>query len=526
MNMHHCRYLSILRHKPIQIAICKHYSSEEHLLKNFSKHVNITESEARYLSLKQPVIKKLDETKLQCLLSTIQDLGFSKQVLLNQPSLFGIVPFTLRYRYRVLQECGIATITPEHLCSYLPLVKQKTISQLKKSGDISVFINVENRLASYLTQWPTSVTTLISEDVNKLSLYNIRLKIIQRYLELELDLTKEEFNRGVETYPTIKHRPLEVLNEVLQILLSQIMMPKHKIKSNLYLLHSDPENIRDIILKLRTIGGIDVREVIRMRPKLAMKNCSTMIEIKNILYEYEINNEAQKRCFDIYTLAPSTVRERLERARNMPEFNTFYNHPRFLKMIHYNNTVLKRLNKLYDNNKKCMSLNILSGSSAHYEVFEKAPGDRLGKGKDLLFCVSQLLSTKYSMNEIRKVLKRHPFWINIPLVQVKFVCHNLLKEYSNEDIYENCPILLYPWNKIRDTLLILNGESTPKKFPISIEYCNLNQLKKSQKLSLALYILEKNHYFTGNGVWTEEKSKTSNNLFDGVQKEGNYASNV
>ncbi|CAH1643447.1 unnamed protein product [Spodoptera littoralis] len=44
-------------------------------------------------------------------------------------------------------------------------------------------------------------------------------------------------------------------------------------------------------------------------------------------------------------------------------------------MIYYKTTAIKRLNKLYRNNKKCVSLNVLSGSSAHYEVFEKAPGN-------------------------------------------------------------------------------------------------------------------------------------------------------
>uniref|UniRef100_A0A2H1WGD6 SFRICE_002784 n=1 Tax=Spodoptera frugiperda TaxID=7108 RepID=A0A2H1WGD6_SPOFR len=70
-----------------------------------------------------------------------------------------------------------------------------------------------------------------------------------------------------------------------------------------------------------------------------------------------------------------TIRERIEQAKNIPEFSTLINHPRFLKMIYYNTTAIKRLNKLYSNNKKCVSLNVLSGSSAHYEIFEKAPGN-------------------------------------------------------------------------------------------------------------------------------------------------------
>lgn len=479
---------------------------EKLFVPSLCKYFNINESNAEYLCLKHPVIKKLKETEVQCFIDTVLDLGFPKEVLIEEPLMFSMLPVTLKFRFKVLHECGIEKISPAHLVSYLPLVKQKTIGELKRSGQISSIINVENRLASYMTQWPTSLTTLVYGDIDEWTLYTLRLKIIQRYLELILDLTEEEFHRGLHTYPTIKHRPLAVINDTLTILQSLIMMPSHKIKSNLYLVHSDPENLKQIIYNFRSIGGIDMKEILRMHPKLATKNYHTLVETRKVLQEYKISSEAQIRCFEIYTLGPSTVRERLEKAKTIPEFNTFFTHPRFLKMIYYKNTAMKRLMKLYQHNKKCLSLNILSGSSAHYDVFEKAPGDRLGKGKDLVFCISQSLGTMYSMNQVRNVIKRHPFWINIPLVQIKFVYQQLSTEFSPNDIYQNCPILLYPWNKINEVLNVFNNKKQ-NQVPFLQEQLDLDKLNKAQKLSLVLYLLEKNHYFTGNGVWTEEKNK-------------------
>lgn len=482
-------------------------AGENKCLRSLCKHFNIDESNAEYLCLKHPVIKKLKETEMKCLIDTVLDMGFPKDVLLEEPVMFSMLPVTLKFRHQVLQECGVEKITPAHLVSYLSLVKQKTIGQLKKSGVMPSIINVENRLASYMTQWPTSLTTLVYGDIDEWTFYTVRLKIIQRYLELTLDLSEEEFYRGIRTYPTIRHRPLAVINDTLTVLASLIMMPSHKIKSNLYLVHTDPDNLRLIIYKFRSIGGIDIKEVLRMHPKLATKNYQTLVEIRKILQEYNISNEAQIRCFEIYTLGPSTIRERLEKAKTIPEFNTFFTHPRFLKMIYYKNTAMKRLMKLYSNNKKCLSLNILSGSSAHYDVFEKAPGDRLGKGKDLVFCISQSLGNMYSMNQVRHIVKKHPFWINIPLVRVKFVYQHLSSEFSPKDIYLNCPILLYPWSKINEVLNMLNKKETQNQILLLQEQIDLDKLNKSQKLSLVLYLLEKNHYFTGNGVWTEEKNK-------------------
>ncbi|XP_013194983.2 transcription termination factor 5, mitochondrial [Amyelois transitella] len=476
----------------------------EDVVKSLQKYLNVTESAAQYLCIKHSYISKLDDSKIKDVIDGIYHLGFRKEDLVSHPILFLLHPVTLKFRYKVLQECGFSNIKPTHIVSYLNIVKRKTINELKESGDIYTIINLENRLASFMTQWPTSLTNVIDGDIGECSLYSLRIRIIGRYLELVLDLAEDEFNRGLKTYPTIKHRPLGAINETISILQSQIMMPAHKIKSNLYLLQLDPDNLKDIIVNFRSIGGIDIKEVIRMHPKIAMKNCSILFEIRKVLQDFGISNEAQRRCFDIYTLGPNTIRERIEYAKTIPEFITFYHHPRFLKMIHYKKTAIERLQHLYGNNKKCVSLNILSGSAAHFEVFEKSPGDRLGKGKDLVFYVSQSLGKEYLKSDIHRMLKRHPFWINIPLVQVKYVYERLSKDFSNKDIFENCPIVLYPWSKIKEAIDYLN---TSHSITTHLhDNLDLMKLSQSQKLSIVLYYLEKNHYFSGNGVWGEEKS--------------------
>ncbi|XP_026727336.1 transcription termination factor 5, mitochondrial-like [Trichoplusia ni] len=507
MNTKSYKWISILKRGTRYVQSSAVNIDNKSNVKCLCKFFDISESKAQFLCMKHPVITKLNEEKIQSLVNTSSEIGLSPEILIEEPALFGILPVTLKYRYKVLQECGVKVIAPAMLSTYLTILRQKTIGELKNSGYILPQINVENRLASFMTQWPTSLTTLIYEDIDKSTLYTLRLKIIQRYLELLLDLTNEEFYRGIETYPTIKHRPLQNINETLKILQSQIMMPNQKIKSNLYLIHADPENLKEIIYNIRSLGGIDIKEVIRMHPKLASKNYRTLLEIRKLLEEYGISNEAQRRCYGIFTLSIDTIKERLENAKSVPEFNTFFKHPRFLKMIHHNNTAMKRLSKLYSSNKKCASLNVLSGSASHYEIFEKAPGDRLGKGKDLLFCISQSLGKKFNMSQVRKLIKRHPFWINTPVFQVKYVYEQLSTQFTNEEIYENSPILLYPWKKVKAILNLIDKKQMHNEFTWIHEYFDYSFLSKSQKLSLVLYILEKNHYFSGNGVWLDENKQ-------------------
>ncbi|XP_038208503.1 transcription termination factor 5, mitochondrial-like [Zerene cesonia] len=480
----------------------------------FCNHLGISKEKVQYIQIKQPYLKKINEDEVKNMINAVHEIGYPKDVLVNYPNLFSMLPITLMNRYKVLEECGFQNIRPDQLLSYLTIMKQKTIGELKQSGVLPPMLNLENKLASCMTQWPTSLTSLIYEDVNLITLYELRIKIIQRYLELMLDLSNEEFDRGLKTYPTIKHRPLQAINEILVILQSQMAIPNDKIKSNLYLIHVDPDNLKKILYDIRTLGGIDVKEVIRMYPKIATKNYSTLFEIKKVLEKHGLKPEAQARCLQIFTLSPKTVDERIEHAKTTPEFSIYINHPRFLKMIYFNKTVLKRMIDLQNNNKKCLSLNILSGSSARYELFEKAPGDRLGKGKDLIFTISQLMENKYSKREIRNTLRRHPFWINIPLIEVKYAYDKLSKQFSKQDIFENCAILLYPWYKINEALGIINGASSINSEYYLKEHLNLSSLTKSQKLSLVLYIVEKKHYFSGNGVWTEEQKKNIAHLTD------------
>ncbi|CAF4883724.1 unnamed protein product [Pieris macdunnoughi] len=470
------------------------------------RHLGISKDKAHFIMLKQPYITKFCEEDIQSMVKTVYDLGYPKDILIDYPNLFYMLPVTLKNRYKILEECGFKEITPQLLLSYLNIMKQKTVGELRSGGLIPQFFNMENRLASCMTQWPTSLTTLIYGDVNSLTLHSLRLKIIQRYLELVIDLTEDEFLRGLKTYPTLQHRPLKAINETLVILQSQVAMPKYKIKSNLYLIHADPDNLTQILFKLRELGGIDVKDVIRMYPKLATKNYSTLQEIKDILEKHGIGSEAQSRCFQVFTLSPRTVEERLTHAKTTPEFSLYINHPRFLKIILYNKTVLKRIINLKNQNKKCLSLNVLSGSSVRYESFEKAPGDRLGKGKDLVFAISQVLGSGFPTKNIRNTLRKHPFWINIPLVEVRYVCDKLTKDFSPQDIYDNVAVLLYPWNKIRKTIEDIH------KVEALNGHVDINKLNKTQQLSLVVYMIEKEHYFSGNGVWTDDQQKNIVNL--------------
>lgn len=476
---------------------------------HFCNVLDIPKLTADCMLVKHPILNKIDQSKVDVLVDTVVSLGLSKEVLVEWPVLFSLLPNTIIYRFEVLKECGF-TVTGQHLATFLHIVKKLTIKELKSEGELPP-INIENQLASHMSQWPTSLTTLVQCDPNSLTLYNLRLKIIQRYLELILDLTDIEFNRALKTYPNIKHRPLGMINETLTLLQDKIGMPVDKIKSNMYLIHADAENLKQLIYNIRSIAGIDIKLILQRNPKICVCNWRNTAEIKEIFEEYNISTEAQKRCLHIFTLSAATIKNRLEYIKNTPEFSIYLNHPRGLKLIYYHKNAAKRIIELsFMCEKKCMTLNSLSGCTRDYDKFMKSPGDRIGKGRDLFFCLSEQFGT--DTRYLRKIIKRHPFWINIPIINITLVLKKLSKKYSQNDIYNNCSILLYPLNAINHTLRMLQTNNTKElsKLIPFFDQVDILQLTNTQVLSLALYIIEKNHYFSGNGVWTDAKLLENN----------------
>lgn len=65
------------------------------------------------------------------------------------------------------------------------------------------------------------------------------------------------------------------------------------------------------------------------------------------------------------------------------------------------------------------------------------------KGRDIVVYLSNVI--KKDENAIRSLLSRHPNWCHIPVIHIK-QCFDFLKglEFTNEDIYKNIHLLLYP----------------------------------------------------------------------------------
>jgi hypothetical protein len=228
----------------------------------------------------------------------------------------------------------------------------------------------------------------------------------------------------------------------VNILRDRLHFSDERIINNGYLLYADPSNILNILKNIPEIGGHDVREILIRRPKILMSNWESIQKIVNHITHAGIPEKLIIKCLEVLTLGPDTVLERLMDLKKTDEFNVLCNHPRVLRLVHYQNKALSRLNYLQQLKVKCASLHILSASSDTFEKYAREGIDKT-KGKDVVHYLAKTFKSEETV--VRSTLSRHPNWCHVPILSVKASLDFLkYKKFTNEEIYENIHLLLYP----------------------------------------------------------------------------------
>lgn len=499
--------LNILRHITVKASkdVC-----ETETLKYITNNLKISKEKITNIMIKTPSIQNTRKEQILSVLEMFENLKLDHSELLLFPKLFNFPSARIDYRVRILRECGFKNVSALEISTYMKLLTSKTITDLKNAGHLSKDENVQDHIVKHLTMWPTSPPMIKTEDDSKLTLNDMRMRVLERYLELLLDLQPETFRRGLNTYAKLRHRPFSNINLTLQYLQDIVKMPNNKINSNLLVLLSNPCNLHMILTEVKSLAGVDIRDILIKRPSLINVNYKTFSKIQNLLNDYNISIESQQKCFEIYSLSFETVQQRFKDVLIIPEFKALLNHPRILRLIYYKTKADSRLQNLKLTSPKCISLNMLSASSKDFDNYSSNIGGKSGC-QDYIQNIIIQLDKKYTHNEIKSRLTRHAYFAQISTKNVKFTVDRLKKIFTAEDLFLNCQIFLYPWGKIEKYLNILLrphnlSENHLKRCNSSDinEEISLEKLTQSQILSLTLYYLEKGHNFNDEGVWSQQ----------------------
>jgi hypothetical protein len=172
-------------------------------------------------------------------------------------------------------------------------------------------------------------------------------------------MTNEDINKLWKVYARLRHRSLDSIVKVIDLLLNKLNFSKERIIKNGFLLYASSENINKIIATVPTIANVPMKEFIFQRPKVAMQNAESIEKIVNHVKSFDIPEDRILKCVEILTLGPETVFERLMQLTKVKEFNVLCGHPRILRLIHYQNKAKTRLEYLKQMKVKCASLHVL-----------------------------------------------------------------------------------------------------------------------------------------------------------------------
>lgn len=432
---------------------------------------------------KYPEFQALDPIDAKKSFNTLLSMKIPTEDIINVPSILANQTTALTNRAQILSESGFTTVQLVHIHKYL-IIYRKAIDTLRLYNFIDPSTDVSKSLLASFELDPS-----LLEVNQKQSLEVARKIVLNEYLKRVLGFHEKLIGSFWDSYGRVKHKSGASILEMVKIVKDELDFTNERIKKNAFILHGDPENLKETLRRFKTIAGVSIKEVLSKRPKLCMANPDTIATTLDVLRRYNISDKSLLICTDVLTLGPQTVENRLIDLKSLKEFDGLLDHPRVLKLVMYQIKAKARLEYLQQLKFKCASLHILSSDNVTFERYTREGADKT-KGNDIAAFISHHFGKKE--DDVRELIARHPNWTCVPLKVMKSNLTLLLKErFKKEDIYKHVFLLAYPTSRIEEKLEFVRKEESCAK------------ATKAQQLSLILYYIELDFHFTGDGVWTD-----------------------
>ncbi|CAH2267180.1 jg2913 [Pararge aegeria aegeria] len=471
-----------------------------------------------HLQRKHPKIISLSEESLKCTLQVLSKFAISAEDACLEPHIFCMNPISMDNYGEILKECDFTSILPTHIIRYHTFVKSRTITQLKNKGLLRDNVNMEEKLHEHFHEWPKECHQYKNFQDTNTNILTVRMSVLERYLQWKLCITSDEFRNYCKNYLPLKHRPMCDIKEALNIAENDIKFSKETIRSNGFIISSDPVNTKLILDNVDSLGGMDIRDVIRAEPAILKNNYQAVLEIKNLLTQYNISDDAQQHCLRVYCMRPKTVRERLEQLSNVKEYQILSTNPRVLYMVVHERKMMNRLNKIRAAQKQCYSLNNLVSSTKLFNTLELEryvnfflkirKGDTSAKENSNIEVDSTYNNINCRILTDREIL-------SLVLYEIEKKYH-----FSGDGIWtrfdggkSDTPSVSKKLKQleleryVNFFLKIRKGDTSAKEnsnIEVDSTYNNINCriLTDREILSLVLYEIEKKYHFSGDGIWT------------------------
>ncbi|CAH0557908.1 unnamed protein product [Brassicogethes aeneus] len=410
-------------------------------------------------------------------------LGYADMEIFNNPRLLRTHPVELHQHSMVLEEGAFNNITP-HVLSRARTYMGKSIKELKLVKLIKD-VNVQKHFIGFINPLPKKF--FVEEMDDNVSWKTVHYVILREFLKQKLNASEDDIVKLFRIHKMVINKSFRVIQENIK-LAKELGFTDKKILKYGYILHNYPQYTKTILDDFSNLAGADMRESMRKFPKLFMTSPKNMIKIYGALKGHNISDETIQKNMNIFHLSPETVKFRLGELKKVPEFKILLDNPRILQLVVHQNRAKSRLSFLKQLQLRCTNYTLL-GSNCEFDDHIKEGKDKNASRETLKF-LSKIFKVNSSI--IKKRWQLHPFNLQVPYLDMEKTFQHLKSlDFQTKDIYDCMHIILYPKEKIIKALGDIRNDKN----------INCDNLTPAQILNLILYFLEREHHFTGNGVW-------------------------
>lgn len=438
----------------------------------------------------------------------LKSLNFPTSDIYLRPVVLCFDEIRLLETKKLLEEFSFQRINISFLANLFHTMDTK-IRDFKSADIIAKDADVPENLLKKL-----DIDLMIPEKLtDELTMFDMKKIIIRRYFEKKFGMSSGSALDTCARGRMIKRRSFESLVKAISILQNRLGISNEDILGQ-NLVRLCPTNLQRILEEIPSIGGSSIESFLTRFPFLLSRDVDDIKEAIRNIKNFGFTDKQiatypeilRKDCREMYEL--------LVHFQKIEETKALNNNPSVLKLIAQQQRVTARVEFL---SKLALKTGSLSRLSRPQKYFDKYVRDGLdpSKGKDLAIFVSEYF--KKDFKKVKLFLRRHPYWKEIPLVDVKATINYLrYKQFSNEDISDNLYLLLYPPSQIELKLqpllennFELDGDNDQEKNLGEPSQCRVT---KSKLLNICLYHIEIDYHFTGDGIWSTSRNPNQTKL--------------
>ncbi|XP_050483447.1 transcription termination factor 5, mitochondrial isoform X1 [Bombus huntii] len=484
------------------------------LISPFSTQIKIDDILTTYLKLdnntietlheyeKKSKIKKISKNRLVRNCITLRDLDVKLEKNEYLLECLMLDPKLLRNRILVLKEMGIDSVDLSHIRRFSTLM-HKSVHQFKKLHGISSSQSIMRTLFSNVGIKVDIPDQKMLKEESHMRIGSYYQLCVVYHKTYHMKLHDELFYKQKK----IKYLSLTEMSRTLDVLKHKCQFDIEFLKQHLYLLNVDVDNVEQFLneFKYLKINNKNIIEIIRIYPRILLRDASEIKELLQIFQNFEIPHESLYTTMKGLKIRKDTFLRRYISMENNLELAVWLKHPRVLIMIYFYKLVINRLTYM-------KHLNFTNNANINTYLSDKEFFSRFLEGdtyaatrKYLAYIVRKELG--HDKVHVLSSIQRHAYWKYVSLTRINETIQYLKKHFSIDDICKNIQIILYPMSTIDNTLNLLYKE------------CSLQDgynYTPTQYLALCLYKLEQKHHFSGDGVWQDEMSVFKPNVLEDV----------